>query len=220
MNVFASKPFYISLFVSSIFCAQIVGNEISSTQNPASLPTNTATKTTSNTSNDVGKLELAGSDSFGYDIANKIRQSKSSFNFGIGMNVIKTEKFEFNASVLLGYSHFFNKNFGLRGYGLFDNFSNGFYGGVGADIVWDFLQTEAFGMGVILGSSIGYAKNYDNTLGADEFLTQFHGGISLIFDSGKSRLEGIVRIPYKQFHLLNQFNNSGITYIFMYSYTF
>lgn len=183
---------------------------------------NVANADESTESSDVSKLELAGGDSFAYDVANKIRKSKSSFNIGIGMNMMHENNiFYFNASVIAGYSYFFHKTFGLRGYGIFDNRYNGFYGAAGVDAMWDFLQFESFGMGVTLGSSIGYSGFYTSTSGDNGgFLAQAHAGFSFIFDSGTSRLEALARIPYNRVHLLNDFANVGITYIIMYSYTF
>lgn len=173
----------------------------------------------SSASSDVSKLELAGNDSFGYDIGNKIKKAKSSFNIGIGANLFhENSQVHFNASVIAGYSYFWHKTFGLRGYGLFDNRYNGFYGAAGVDIMWDFLQFEPFGIGLILGSSIGYSGFYSDSAGG--FLGQAHVGFSLIFDSGKSRLETLARLPYNKVHLLNNFKNVGVTYIIMYSYTF
>lgn len=172
-------------------------------------------------SNDVSKLELAGQDSFGYDVSNKIRKAKSSFNIGLGANLIYNSydrKVDFNASVIAGYSYFFHKTFGLRAYGIFDNRVDGFYGAFGFDGLWDFIQYEPFGFGIIVGSSLGYSGTYSSNLGG--FLAQAHLGFSFIFDSGKSRLEFLTRLPYNRVHLLNNFENVGTTYIIMYSYTF
>ncbi|MWV61316.1 hypothetical protein DCO58_10245 [Helicobacter saguini] len=179
-----------------------------------------ATNSAGNSGNsDVSKLELAGNDSFGYDIGNKIRAAKSSFNIGIGANLLhENNKVHFNASVIAGYSYFWHKTFGLRGYGLFDNRYNGFYGAAGVDVMWDFLQFEPFGVGVIVGSSLGYSGLYGDGVGG--FLAQAHLGFSLIFDSGKSRLEALARLPYNKVHMLNDFKNVGVTYVIMYSYTF
>ena len=212
----------IMYFGISILYAQDI-NEISNNI-PMSPQSTTTTPTTQPMIplNETRKLELAGDDTFGYDISNKIRKSKSNFNVGIGMNIVRlqnTNIFRLNASVLAGYSYFFHKTIGFRGYAFFDNMATQFYTGAGIDVLWDFIQTEQFGLGVIVGSSVGYVKSY-NISGAGDFLGQFHVGIGMTFDSGKSRLEGLTRIPYNQINLLGNIERVDITYIIMYSYTF
>ncbi|STQ86976.1 hypothetical protein LS73_006885 [Helicobacter muridarum] len=172
----------------------------------------------------VPNLELAGSESFEYDVNNKIRKAKSNFNIGIGANISKVNheslgKYRINVSALLGYSQFFYKTFGVRLYGLFDYSIEKIYGGAGFDVLWDFLQTENFGIGIISGSSVGYSQvtELDNNGGA---LSQFHVGASVNFDGGKSRLEGLVRIPYNKLKSSNTLIDVGITYVIMYSYLF
>lgn len=170
----------------------------------------------------VGKLELSGSDSFSYDVNNKMRKAKSSFNVGIGANMLylpaDKEPYKFNASVIAGYSYFFFKSFGIRGYLLFDNLYDRFYLAGGFDAMIDFFQIEQFGLGLIIGSSAGYNKFYG---GNEGFLAQFHAGFSMIFDVGKSRLEALVRIPYGSYQYgSNQLSASNVTYILMYSYSF
>lgn len=170
---------------------------------------------------DVNRLELAGSDSFEYDIANKIRKAKSSVQIGIGMNFTQnatTKALQVNVSGALGYSYFFTKNIGLRAQGIVDNTQTSFFGGIGVDVLWDFIQTEPFGIGVFIGSSMGYQELY-STNQQGGFLGQFHSGIGLIFDGGRSRLEGMVRLPYNTISSTQQIR-SNITYILMYSYTF
>lgn len=168
----------------------------------------------------VDQLELAGTDVFGYDTSNKIRKTKSNFQFGVGINFthnLNTKELQVNASVAFGYSYFFNKMFGVRINGIYDNTQTSYFGGVGFDAMFDFIQTEPFGLGVLAGSSFGYTEQY----GADKiggFLSYFHIGLSMIFDAGRSRVEGIARIPY------NTIGNKNVlpeaTYILMYSYTF
>ena len=172
----------------------------------------------------VPSLELAGSDSFEYDVNNKIRKSKSNFNIGIGANISKVNheslgKYRINVSALLGYSQFFYKTFGVRLYGLFDYSVEKIYGGVGFDVLWDFLQTESFGLGVISGSSVGYSQ-VTALMDNRGVLSQFHVGASINFDGGKSRLEGLVRIPYNKQKSSNTPIDVGITYVIMYSYLF
>ena len=171
----------------------------------------------------VDKLELAGSDSFDYDINNKIRRAKSNFNIGIGFNVSKIIapgfKYGINVSTLAGYSYFFHKTFGLRVSGIFDYLLDKFYGGGGVDVLWDFVQTEPFGMGISFGANAGYSKM--KALGdASGFLVQADAGLSLVFDGGKSRLELLARIP------LNKIDSSigkvspGPSYVVLYLYSF
>lgn len=171
-----------------------------------------------NNDGSVEKLELAGSDSFGYDINNKIRKAKSSVQVGVGINFTRnldTEKLQVNASIALGYSYFFHKTFGIRAQGIFDNTQTSYFGGVGVDVMWDFIQTEPFGIGLTIGSSVGYEEQYGASK-AKGFLAQLHVGIGMIFDGGRSRLDGITRIPYNKIEGINP----EITYILMYSYTF
>ncbi len=171
--------------------------------------------------NEVEKLELAGEDSFEYDISEKIRKTKSGVNVGIGANFvynIQENAIKINASTILGYSYFFHKTFGLKLHGIFDNNQRGFYSGVGMDIIWDFVQTEQFGMGILIGSSMGY-KEYYISGKQGQLLGQFHSGLGFVFDSGRSRIDGIVRIPYNRIELSNKVY-ANITYILMYSYTF
>lgn len=176
------------------------------------------------TSSSISDLELAGSDSFDYDINNKLRKAKSNFTIGIGANLSKINheslgNYKINVSVLLGYSQFFHKTFGFRMYGIFDYTVEKLYGAAGFDILWDFLQTEYFGLGIIAGSSIGYSKIIALD-GKDGVLSQFHTGVSVIFDGGKSRLEGLARLPYHKLEASNSPIDVGITYIIMYSYLF
>ena len=174
-----------------------------------------------NDSGEVGKLELAGADSFEYDTDNKIRKTKSNFQVGVGINFthnINTEALQVNASVALGYSYFFHKTFGVRVNGIFDNTQTSYFGGVGFDAMLDFIQTEPFGLGVLIGSSFGYSEQYGNYKRGG-LIGYFHVGLSMIFDGGRSRIDGITRIPYNAIA-----NKSGllpeITYVLMYSYTF
>lgn len=176
--------------------------------------------TNSNNDNSVNKLELAGGDSFEYDINNKIRKAKSSVQVGVGINFTNnanTNKLQVNASVALGYSYFFSKNFGVRAQGIFDNTQTSYFGGVGADVMWDFIQTEPFGVGVFLGSSLGYEEQYHKNSEYKGFLAQLHVGVGMIFDGGRSRLDGVARIPYNKIGISKY---PEITYILMYSYTF
>ena len=186
----------------------------------SSLFAQNAASTTDSNDSGVEKLELAGGDSFEYDIDNKIRKAKSSVQVGVGVNFTHnsdTNGLQVNASVALGYSYFFHKTFGIRAQGIFDNTQTSYFGGVGVDVMWDFIQTEPFGFGVLVGSSIGYEERY-GIYKYKGFLGQFHVGVGMVFDGGRSRLDGITRIPY---------NTTGgpkmsqeITYILMYSYTF
>lgn len=172
----------------------------------------------------ASNLELAGSDSFDYDINNKISKSKSNLNIGIGANISKVNyeslgKYRLNVSSLIGYSQFFHKTFGVRLYGLFDYSVEKIYGGVGFDVLWDFFQIENFGVGIIAGSSIGFSKIIALDLNGG-VLSQFHVGASINFDGCKSRLELLVRIPYNKLKVLDPPIDVGVTYIIMYSYLF
>ncbi|RDU67117.1 hypothetical protein CQA53_02365 [Helicobacter didelphidarum] len=216
---FVSFFFFIVLLPTILFAQDI--QQDTSASIPSSIDSKIESGNSNNQASNITKLELAGEDSFGYDVSNKIRKTKSNFHVGIGMNMVydsNLSKVQFNASIIVGYSYFFHKTFGLRGYGIFDNKYNSFYGAFGIDVIWDFLQTEPFGMGIILGSSIGYSQGYKTQ--GDGFLGQAHAGISFIFDAGRSRIEGIVRIPYNDVPSLPNFTKVGITYIIMYSYTF
>lgn len=170
---------------------------------------------------DVEQLELAGGDSFEYDIDNKIRRAKSSVQVGVGINFthnVDTKALQVNASVALGYSYFFHKTFGVRLNGIFDNTQTSYFGGVGLDVMWDFIQTEPFGFGVLVGSSAGYTERY-GTYKNGGFLGYFHVGLGMVFDGGRSRLDGITRIPYNTIGATRQIS-TDITYVLMYSYTF
>lgn len=176
--------------------------------------------TPSNNDNEVTKLELAGGDSFEYDINNKIRKAKSSVQVSVGMNFTynhNKDALQVNASIGLGYSYFFHKTFGIRAQGVFDNMQSGYFGGIAFDAIWDFIQTEPFGLGIILGSSAGYQEQY-GVKGQNGFLGQLHVGVGMIFDGGRSRLDGLTRIPYSV--IMGNQESLGIVYILMYSYTF
>lgn len=181
---------------------------------------NTTSDNTKSSENSVDKLENSGSDSFGYDISDKIRRAKSGVQVGIGINFTQNpndNKLQVNASFALGFSYYLNKNFGIRAQGIFDNTQTSLFGGVGFDILYDFIQTELFGAGVFLGSSIGHGEQYGKSQYGG-FLGQLHVGIGMIFDSGQSRLDGIARIPYNK--IGGDAIYPGTTYILMYSYTF
>ncbi|TLD83711.1 hypothetical protein [Helicobacter trogontum] len=171
---------------------------------------------------EVEQLELAGGDSFEYDINNKIRRAKSNVQVGVGVNFTHnatTGSLQVNASVALGYSYFFHKTFGMRLNGIFDNTQTSYFGGIGLDIMWDFIQTEPFGLGVIIGSSVGYAKEY-GVVENGGFLGYFHAGVGMVFDGGRSRLDGVTRIPYNSIPNITRQLSTDITYVLMYSYTF
>ncbi|RDU70708.1 hypothetical protein CQA66_07670 [Helicobacter aurati] len=208
----------ICLITKSLLLSLLIYNPLFAEQ-----PMN-ATESIPQTPKSISDLELAGSDSFDYDINNKLRKAKSNFTIGIGGNVSKINheslgNYKVNVSVLLGYSQFIHKTFGFRMYGIFDYNVEKLYGAAGFDILWDFLQTEYFGLGLIAGSSVGYSK-ITALDGRDGVLSQFHAGVSMNFDSGKSRLEGLVRLPYHKLKTNDLSIDVGITYVIMYSYLF
>ncbi len=202
-----------------VFAEEVIDNNI--VKNTMQKPNNIKTNDYINNEDEVTKLELAGSDSFEYDIANKIRKTKSGVNVGVGANFIyniQDNGLQVNVSAMLGYSYFFYKTFGIRLNGIFDNNKSGFYSGASVDVMWDFIQTEPFGIGILIGSSIGYREYYLSSK-YGQLLGQFHSGIGFIFDSGRSRIDTIVRIPYNNIESYSKIYNN-ITYVIMYSYTF
>lgn len=158
------------------------------------------------------------------DYKEMIRRNKSSLTLGVGLNYtnlsLDTAKphYKFNASFLLGYSYFFNKNIGFRTYLMMDNSDKfGLYG-AGGDIIYDMYQGRVVGFGIIAGLSGGYMAIYP--IKNETFLPYANGGFSISFDSGKSRFEALVRYPLIKPRINNTLVINDITFIAMYSYTF
>ncbi len=167
---------------------------------------------------DVSDLELLGDDVSAPNMSIFVG-NKNGFNVGLGLNYSNYYKdgirlSDFSATADFGYTSFFNKYVGVRDYIFFDALYNRFYTGAGIDVYIDFLQTRYFGLGIIGGTTIGFLRFYQ---GRNAFLMQADVGVSVVFDSGKSRLQLLARSPYL---VTGSFDKINTTYILSYIYNF
>lgn len=154
-------------------------------------------------------------------INKNIAKNKSGFTFGIGLNYInllndKNLTHKYNATTLIGYSYFFDKNIGFRVNIFIDNSKLGFYTGGEINLIYDIFQESKYGFGILTGINFGVKKIYKREI--QKNIISANAGFSLIFDGGINRIQFLFRYPIKP--IRSGILHENFSYILMYSYVF
>lgn len=147
----------------------------------------------------------------GLQLGNSTAQLKHKYYYTNQGNVppVEQEKEDTHISygLLSGYQHWFNNNFGMRGYAIFSMYNfEVMQFGIGADIIYNFVNVACGNLGVFSGFQVGGMYSYDSWYWVREFKhpnpfaldTALNIGVR--YSGNKHAFELVVKIPFMGIH--------------------